>query len=193
MGDRALKHNSDRFFRQVEDPISRFFISIAPAVIVAFLCYLLGPDVYLPVISVFLSFFFAVGLGWIASPIIGISMGMNPFILVILLVFISSQSSLIVGLNYELLESIPLLGTGMKKTRKRAGELIEKKKLGEEAGYLSIFWLMFLPLYGTGPLVMTLVGRLLDFNWKKVWATITFSALTRFSLITGLIYLGHIG
>ncbi len=182
----------NRFSRLVEDPVPRFFISIAPAVAVTVLCYLLGPEVYIPVGSVFISFFFAVGVGWIASPVIGISMGMNPVILVILLVFISSESSLIVSSNYDLLEYIPILGTGMKKLRLKAGEVIKSNDLAENAGYLSIFWLMFLPLYGSGPLVMTLVGRLLGLDWKKVWATITLSALTRFSLITGLIYLGYL-
>ncbi len=212
MGDRALiddgynrnqnhnqNHDQDKhykrdhiFSRSLDDPICRFFISISPALAVALLCYLLGPEIYILVASVTFSFFFAVGVGWIASPVIGISLGMNPIILLILLVFISSQSSLIVSSNYDLLEHPSLLGTGMKKLRKRAGKVIKNKELGENAGYLSIFWLMFLPVYGTGPLVMTLVGRLLDLNWKKVWGTITLSALTRFSLITGLVYLGYI-
>lgn len=190
MGVRVLIDN--RFSRLFERPFPRFFISILPAVAVTVLCLLLGPDVYIPVGSVFISFFFAVGVGWIASPIVGISFGMNPILLVILLVFISSESSLIVSSSYDLLEYIPILGTGMKKLRKKAEKVIKNNDLAENAGYLSIFWLMFLPLYGSGPLVMTLVGRLLGLNWKKVWGTITLSALTRFSLITGLIYLGYL-
>ncbi len=181
-----------RFSRLLKYPVPRFFISISTAVIVTLLCYLLGPGVYVPVSSVFISFFFAVGVGWLASPVIGISLGINPIILVILLVFISSESSLIVSSNYDLLEYLPFIGSGMKKLREKASKVIKKKELGKETGYLSIFWMMFLPLYGTGPLVMTLVGRLLGLNWKKVWVAITLSALTRFGMITGLIYLGFI-
>ncbi|MBS3817060.1 MAG: small multi-drug export protein [Candidatus Thermoplasmatota archaeon] len=176
----------------LEDPVIRFFISISPAVIAALFCVLLGPEVYLPVGGVFLSFYFALGVGWIASPVIGISSGMNPVILVALLVFISSESSLIVSANYDILEKIPLFGRMMKGIRKKAGKVIKKHDLAENVEYFSIFWLMFLPLYGTGPMVMTLVGRLLNLSWKKVWAVITLSALTRFTLITGLLYLGYI-
>lgn len=177
---------------ELEHPLYRFLLSITPAIAAALLFYLLGPSVYGPVASVFLSFFFAVGVGWITSPIIGISLEMNPIALVILLVFISSESSLIVSSNYDWLESIPLLGKGMKKLRKRASSVIKKKKLAEDAGHLSIFWLMFLPVYGTGPLVMSLVGRLLGLNWKKTWGIITLSALARFTLITSLVHLGHV-
>ncbi|MFW6144650.1 MAG: hypothetical protein ACOC55_03680, partial [Candidatus Natronoplasma sp.] len=102
-----------------------------------------------------------------------------------------SESSLIVSASYDLLEKVPLLGRLLKAVRRRASNLIENKDLRENVGYLSIFWLMFTPIYGSGPLVMTLVGRLLNLDWRKVWAVITLSAATRFTLVTILIYYGY--
>jgi len=172
----------------LENSIRRFFLTITPALSVALISYFLGPSVYMPIISIVTSFFFAVGVGWIVSPALGIASGFHPLWIILLLIFISSQSSLIISANYDFLEKIPLLGSVLRKVRKRAGKLIEKHDLGEEVSYLSIFWLMFLPIYGSGPMVMSLVGRLLDLDWIRVWTTVTLSALIRFTLITLLIY-----
>ncbi len=175
-----------------EDPIVRFFLSISPLVVVIFLLYSLGPNVYTPVFRVFIAFYFALGVGWIVSPAIGLASGMHPVSVVIILVFISSQSSLIVSANYPLLEKIPFLGTYMCRLRSKAMTVIERKGLLKKVEYISIFWLMFLPVYGSGPNVMTLVGRLLGLEWKRVWAVITLSATVRFSIITSLVYLGYV-
>ncbi|MFP4000563.1 MAG: hypothetical protein ACLFSM_01665 [Thermoplasmata archaeon] len=175
-----------------EDPVIRFLISIFPAVIGAVLLYLLGSDIYMPVSKVFIAFYFALGVGWILSPAIALASGIHPVWVILILVFISSESSLIVSANYPLLEKVPLLGTYMKRLRSRAMDVIEKKKIIKKVEYLGIFWLMFLPVYGFGPNVMTLVGRLLGLEWKRVWAVITFSAAVRFSLVTVLLYIGYL-
>ena|GEM_PF-1813293 len=176
----------------ISNIFSRFFISILPAVFAVIILYLLGPEIYMPALRIFLAFYFALGVGWILSPALALASGIHPVGIVILLVFISSQSSLIVSANYPLLEKIPYLGLYVKSLRKKAESIIKEKELVEKAGYLSIFWLMFLPVYGTGPNVMTLAGRLLAFEWKRVWLTVTLSATVRFSIITILLYFGYL-
>jgi len=180
------------FQNWLENDILRFLFSIIPAVSAALIIYLLGPKVYLPVSAVVSSFYFAVGVGWITSPIVGLSTGIHPVWLVLLLIFISTESSLVVSLNYELLEKIPGIGKLMQWIRKKAENVIEKHELARDVEFFSIFWLMFIPIYGTGPMSMTMVGRLLSLNWKKTWLTITFSATARFTIIILLLYLGWI-
>ncbi len=174
------------------NPFGRFFISISPSVFVIIMFYILGPEIYTPALSVLLAFYFAVGIGWIVSPVIALASGMHPVGVIVFLVFISSQSSLIVSANYSLLEDIPYLGLYMEKLRRNAENIIEEKEMVRKVGYVSIFWLMFLPVYGTGPNVMTLVGRLLSLRWKRVWMVVTFSACVRFSIITTLLYFGYL-
>ncbi len=169
-----------------------FSISISPAVIAAVVLYLMGPEVYLPVAAVVSSFYFAVGVGWITSPAIGLTTGIHPVWLILLLVFISTESSLVVSVNYDLLEKIPLLGRGVKAIRKRSQRIIDKYELAKNVEYMTIFWLMFLPVYGTGPMAMSLVGRLLALEKLKVWLTITLSSVTRYTLIIGIMYYGII-
>lgn len=176
----------------ISNPFSRFFISIIPAIFAVIVFYLLGPDIYMPAVSVLLAFYFALGVGWVVAPALAIASGMNPIGVVIFLVFISSESSLIVSANYPLLEKIPIIGRYMKKLRRKASKTIEERELVKNVGYVSIFWLMFLPLYGTGPNVMTLVGRLLGLEWKRVWSVVTFSATVRFTIITTLLYFGYL-
>jgi len=171
---------------------TKFFISILPVIFVVIVLYLLGPEIYTPAASIFLAFYFALGVGWVVAPVIGLAYGIHPVVVIGYLVFISSQSSLIVSVNYPLLEKIPLLGLYMARLRRKAGNIIEEKEMVKKVGFVSIFWLMFLPVYGTGPNVMTLVGRLLDLEWKRVWAVVTFSAVSRFSIITTLLYYGYL-
>ena len=175
-----------------KDPLTRFYISIMPAILAIVFIYSLGPDIYIPAFRVFMAFYFALGVGWIISPAIALASGIHPINVVILLVFISSQSSLIVSANYPILEKIPYLGSYMNRLRNKAIKIIEKREMVEKVGYLGIFWLMFLPVYGSGPNVMTLVGRFLGLGWKRVWLVITLSATVRFSIVTTLIYLGYI-
>ena len=185
-----MKLNS--FQNWLQNDLLRFLISITPAVLAGLILYILGPKIYLPVSAVVSSFYFAVGVGWITSPIVGLSTGINPVWLVLLLIFISTESSLIVSLNYDLLEKIPLIGRFMRWIRKKAEKVIEKHELARDVEYVSIFWLMFVPIYGTGPMIMTMVGRLLSLNWKKTWLTITLSATARFTIIIILLYVGWI-
>ncbi len=182
----------NNFQNWLQNDLLRFIISTTPAVIAAVVLYLLGPKIYLPVSAVVSSFYFAIGVGWITSPIVGLSTGIHPVWLVLLLIFISSESSLIVSLNYDLLEKIPLIGKLMRWIRKKGERVIEKHELAKDVEYITIFWLMFTPLYGTGPMAMTMVGRLLSLNWKKTWLTITLSATARFTILTFLLYLGLI-
>ncbi len=192
MGALILKYENAVFSSTEGDTYYRFIISILPALVVASFIYLLGPEVYRPAFAIFLTFYFGVAVGWIAAPAIGIAGGLHPLSVILLLVFISSQSSLIVSANYPLLEKIPYFGRYVKKIRTKAGELIERKDYGKNIGLVTIFWLRFLPIYGTGPNVMTLVGMILDLEWKRVWLTITLSALTRFSLVTAFVYYGYL-
>ena len=168
--------------------ITILFFSILPALIAVGIIYSLGPNVYLSVLAVFLNFYIVIGVGWITSPIVGLSTGLQPFWLLFLLVFISTESSLIVSVNYDILEKIPYLGDIMKNIRERANKVIKKNKLAKNASYITIFWLMFIPIYGTGPMVMTLVGRIISLEWWKVWFTITLSSITRYSIIIIIVH-----
>ncbi len=161
--------------------------TVSPAVIITLLVYSLGPDFYLPVAAVTASFFFGVHTGWIISPVAGLSAGLDPFWLFLLLVLLSVESSLIVSANYDLLEKAPLLGRLMERVRSKAVSVIEKNEFVAKMEFVSIFCLMFIPVYGTGPLSMSLVGRLLGLDWIKVWLTISLSASARFALIIFLL------
>lgn len=167
-----------------------FMLSILPALIAAAIVLILGREVYLSVLAVVINYYFVVGVGWITSPVVGLLTGMNPIWLLILLVFISMESSLIVSVNYDLLEKIPLLGRAMRWIRTRAGKVVEKHSLAADVEYMTLFWLMFIPIYGTGPMMMSFVGRILSLEWWKVWLTITVSSIVRYTLLISIIYLG---
>ncbi len=182
----SISNDKRKLFKE----IGRGLLTLVPALAAAVIILMLGSEVYLAVSAVLLNYYFAVGVGWVTSPLVGLSAGLGPVYLILLLVFVAIQSSLFVSVNYDLLERFPLLGRLFKKTRKKADDVIEKHELAENISYVGIFWLMFLPVFGTGPMVMSFVGRILSLNWWKVWLTISFSAGVRYSLMVILVYYG---
>ncbi len=168
-----------------------FFVgSITPAITAVVVLYMLGPAFYQPAAAVFSTYYFTFGAGWITSPLLGLSAGMHPGFVAVLLVFIAVESSLIVSVNYELLENIPLAGRLINRIREKATRLIEQRELGRSVSYATIFWLMFIPIYGTGPMTLSIAGRLLGLDWKPLWLTISLSVCTRYTLIVVLLTLG---
>lgn len=170
--------------------ISHALLTLVPALAAAVIILLLGPDIYLAVSAVLLNYYFALGVGWLTSPWVGLKAGLTPWALLSLLVFVAVQSSFFVSVNYDLIERVPLLGKFVKKTRNKADRVIEKHEIAKDISYIGIFWLTFLPFYGTGPMVMSFVGRILSLEWWKVWTTISISAFTRYSLVVAVVYYG---
>ncbi|MFO7792668.1 MAG: small multi-drug export protein [Candidatus Saliniplasma sp.] len=170
--------------------ISHAFLTLVPALTAAVIILMLGSQVYLAVSAVLLNYYFALGVGWLTSPWVGLTAGLGPWALILLLVFVAVQSSLFVSVNYDLIERVPLLGRLVKKTRNKADRVIEKHEMAKKISYVGVFWLTFLPFYGTGPMVMSFVGRILSLKWWKVWATISISAFTRYSLVVAAVYYG---
>ncbi|MFW6040401.1 MAG: hypothetical protein ACOC85_01025 [Thermoplasmatota archaeon] len=184
--------NYFKSLRGFKKNILSLFFSIIPAVIAVIVIYTFGKEVYLPIAVILLNFYFAIGVGWITSPLIGLVTGISPIWIVVFLVFISSQSSLIVAVNYDILEKIPYLGKLMINIRKKADKVVQKNVLAKNISFMGLFWLMFLPIYGTGPMVMSMVGRILSLQWWKVWLTITISAILRFSLVVIIVHYGFL-
>lgn len=176
--------------RDAKKRILFFMGSITPAIIAVAVLYLLGPAFYRPAAAVFSTYYFTLGAGWITSPLVGLSTGMHPGCVALLLVFIAMESSLIVSVNYDLLEKIPLAGRLINRIREKATRVIERRELGRSVSYVTIFWLMFIPVYGTGPMTLSIAGRLLGLDWKPLWLTISLSVCTRYTLIVVLLTLG---
>ncbi len=176
--------------REIVQDVSYLFLTISPAFTAAIFIILLGPSVYLPVSAVLLNYYFAIGVGWVTASYVGLATGITPWLLMILLVFVAVQSSFFVTVNYDLLEKIPLLGRLFVRTRKKAESVIDKHDLAKDISYIGIFWLMFLPVFGTGPIVMSFAGRILALQWWKVWLTISLSAMVRYSLVVIVVYYG---
>ncbi len=165
-------------------------LTLAPAFVVSMFIISMGSDVYRAVSAVLVNYYFAIGVGWISSPVVGLSAGLGPLSLLLILVFVAMQGSFFISFNYDLLEKVPLIGRLVKRIRKKADKVIEKHSLLENVSYVTIFWLMFIPLYGTGPMSMSLIGRILSLEWWKLWITISLSVITRYSLVISVVYFG---
>ncbi len=136
------------------------------------------------------TFFFAFGTGEISAIIVGSALGLNPFILALLVTFIESDMSLFIAWNFDYLKRIPKLGKYIAKYEEKAAEIIKRKKTLENLGFFFIFFTMFVPLHGTGAITMTLVGRILALGEKRTWLAVTLGSLTRSLLVASFIYLG---
>ncbi len=167
---------------------TRIAIPVLLALVVVFAIYISGPGNYIPLAQVVITFFGAVGTGSVSCLFVGRALNINPFLLIFIVAFMESDMSLFVTLNYDLLASLPYLGKLLKKYENKASEIIKKRKFIEGLELYTIFILMFIPVYGTGAITMSLVGRLLSFNWKKVWIVISLASLSRTTIIVLILY-----
>ncbi len=167
---------------------TRIAIPVLLALVVIFAIYISGPENYIPLAQVVITFFGAVGTGSVSCLFVGRALNINPFLLIFIVAFMESDMSLFVTLNYDLLAALPYLGKLLKKYENKASEIIKKRKFIEGLELYTIFILMFIPVYGTGAITMSLVGRLLSLNWKKVWIVISLASLSRTSIIVLILY-----
>ncbi len=167
---------------------TRIAIPVLLALVVVFTIYISGPENYIPLAQVVITFFGAVGTGSVSCLFVGRALNINPFLLIFIVAFMESDMSLFVTLNYDLLAALPYLGKLLKKYENKASEIIKKRKFIEGLELYTIFILMFIPVYGTGAITMSLVGRLLSLNWKKVWVVISLASLSRTTIIVLILY-----
>ncbi len=167
---------------------TRIAMPVLLALLVVFAIYISGPENYIPIAQVVITFFGAVGTGSVSCLFVGRALNINPLLLIFIVAFMESDMSLFVTLNYDLLATLPYLGKLLKKYENKAGEIIKKRKFIEGLELYTIFILMFIPVYGTGAITMSLVGRLLSLNWKKVWIVISLASLSRTTIIVLILY-----
>jgi hypothetical protein len=172
------------------DSVVRFAIPFVLAGAVAAGIYLAGPSIYERSAAEVAVFFGAVGTGAVTAIITGVALGLHPLYAALLVAFMESDMSLFISLNFNIILDIPVIGNVVKKYMEKARRIIQMRRFVEGMELVAIYTIMFIPFYGTGAITMTLVGKILGLDWRKVWLTVTLASLTRSLLVAYLTYAG---
>ncbi len=173
-------------------PSLKFMIPWVFATLVFLMIYFSGPSCYNRLALVASVNFLDVISGEITAILVGINSGLNPLVVTSFIIFIESDISLIVALNFDILKKPPKMGKRLITYEKKIKNLIEKKSWLKTAAFFGVILITAVPSYGTGALPATIIGRLLGLGWKKSWLAVTIGAAARSVLISLIIYFGYI-
>jgi uncharacterized membrane protein len=154
--------------------------------------YLSASFYFTKLLAVISANFLDIFSGEITAVILGVGLGVNPIIVVLLIIFIESDISLFVAWNFDILKSIPKIGGKIAQYEEKIKHKIEKKKWAKTAEFYGLTLMAAIPFYGTGALSSTLIGRLLGMEWKRSWLAVTIGVTLRSIVILTIIYFGYI-
>lgn len=151
--------------------VEKFLLPFQLAFGLAFLLYILFPDLIGKIGSLFVVYFFSpagmeIGVAFgILEPPIGL--GLDPFLVVSFMLVIDSLTAMFLIWNFDYTRCIPGIGRLVKWVQGKAEKKIQKSKRFERGSFVGIIIFVLIPLYGTGAIFGGILGKLLKMNpWK---------------------------
>ena len=102
--------------------------------------------------------------------------------------FVDFVVALFLYYNWDLVESIPLLGKWIKKFEEKQSKILSGKKIKKHLAYIFLALFVAFPFQGTGGVGGTIVGRLIGLSARETLITITAGSLFGCYLIASLAY-----
>ncbi|HJK01357.1 MAG TPA: small multi-drug export protein [Methanocorpusculum sp.] len=102
------------------------------------------------------------------------------------IILMDMMSSVLIALNFDLLEKIPYIGNLIRRVMDGANSVRKKKPWIEQLSQLGLLIFMFIPLQGSGATTTTILGRLLGMRVRTVfWIVTVGSILSTLSVAFG--------
>lgn len=161
-------------------PFFKFASPIIAALAYAYLPLAFGYEHATELISL-LSAYMVPPLGKESIIPLGISLKINPVLMVVSVVVIDVLACVFVFWNYELLKRIPRVGKILNKIETKSQYAIQKKWFAK-AWWIGLLIFMVIPFQGSGASSTTIAGRILGVRWKVIIVVLAGSA-TSSSLI----------
>ncbi|NIU01781.1 MAG: hypothetical protein GWN01_13000 [Nitrosopumilaceae archaeon] len=106
---------------------------------------------------------------------IGVSVGINPLLVVVSIAVLDFLSALFVYWNYELLKSNKRIGSILSRIEKKSQNTIKNRWFGK-AWWLGVGLFMIVPFQGSGAISTTVIGRILGVR-RKIFVIIIAGSL----------------
>jgi uncharacterized membrane protein len=157
--------------------ILKFFLPIWLSIFFAFACYFIFPNDIFNLIILF-GVYFISPLGMEIGVPIGIGLGLNPFLVVGFMLLVDALSAMFLIWNLDYTRLIPFIGKLIKKTEEKGSNYLKKQQWIERLAFLGLVGFVMIPLYGTGSILGSIVGRIMGMDsWKNWFAVIIGSAI----------------
>lgn len=96
---------------------------------------------------------------------IGVSIGINPLLVVASIAVLDFLSALFVYWNYDLLKRNRRIGSMLSRIEEKSQKTIKGRWFGK-AWWLGVSLFMIMPFQGSGAISTTVIGRILGARWK---------------------------
>lgn len=96
---------------------------------------------------------------------LGVSLGIDPILLVASIIVVDSLASLFVYWNYELLKKIPYVGKVLDRIEAKSQSVIRRRWFGK-AWWIGLVIFMIIPFQGSGAASTTIIGRVIGVRRK---------------------------
>ncbi|HJJ99444.1 MAG TPA: small multi-drug export protein [Methanocorpusculum sp.] len=109
-----------------------------------------------------------------------------PWIICFGIILMDMMSSILIALNFDILEKIPFVGSLIHRLVAGADSVRKKKPWIEQCSHLGLLIFMYLPFQGSGAITTTILGRLLGVKaWTVFWIVTVGSILSTLSIAFG--------
>jgi len=108
----------------------------------------------------------------------GISLGMTPITMFLLVVYIDMTFALLIIWNYDLLHKLPLCGEALKKIEHSGIQLWNKHPWLDRLAFIGLVIFVFIPFHGTGATTSAILGRIIGMKSLKTFFAIMVGSIT---------------
>ncbi|MCZ0861071.1 small multi-drug export protein [Methanocorpusculum sp. MG] len=108
---------------------------------------------------------------------IAIGLGYPIWIICFGIILMDMMSSILIALNFDLLEKIPFVGGLIRRFMDGANSVRKKKPWIEQLSHLGLLIFMYIPLQGSGATNTTILGRLFGMRARTVFWIITVGSI----------------
>ncbi|MHC1579864.1 MAG: small multi-drug export protein [Candidatus Alkanophagales archaeon] len=146
------------------------------------------PEVQAKYAVVFFIYFFN-PLGMEVGIPTGLRMGLHPAPLLTFILFVDATAALFLVWNISHAEKIPGVGGLLRRTEERGRDFMRRHTWVRRLGFVGLVLFVMLPIYGTGAITGSVIGRILGMSPLRVWLAVVLGSGLRSGLIT-LVALG---
>jgi len=113
-----------------------------------------------------------------------ISENVNPYLVIITIVFIDVITSLFLIWNIDYVKKIPLFGNMLKFIEKHGQRILHEKKFANYSVYIMLTLFVMVPFQGSGGAGATIIGKIIGAKPYRIWTCIWIGSFLGVSLIT---------
>jgi len=181
------EYKSKEFDRLLENEsqmrmMIKFFSPFWLAIIFVFILIICYPNDVGNLGYLFFIYFFT-PLGMEIGVSVGLGLGIDVHLVVLFMLVIDGLSAMFLIWNLDYSRLIPGIGRLIKYSEEKGSKALKKYKWVDRLAFLGLVLFVMIPLYGTGSILGTIVGRILGVDSWKTWFAVVIGSGIRLTLL----------